>query len=105
MTASVLRSKLPHVKIVGFSTLSVFDIRIPSDLLFVEVQTNVIPALFAFGAVGNPAAECNPVVQGGDLCYFAWSPLARGDDAGAVGADVIRIRKLWSLGGVIFRAG
>ena len=32
MTMSVLRSK-PHVKIVGFSTLSIFDIRIPSDLL------------------------------------------------------------------------
>ena len=68
MTLSVLPSKLLHVKIVGFSTLSAFDIRIPRDLLFVEVKTNVITTLFAFCAVGNPAAECNSVVQGSDLC-------------------------------------
>jgi hypothetical protein len=105
VTVSVLRGELPHLEIVGFSTLPVFDIRIPSDLLLVEAQTNVILALFAFCAMGNPAAECNSVVQRGDLCYFTWFPLVRGDEAGAVGADVIRMRKFRSRGSVIFRAG
>ena len=49
----------------------IFDIGIPSDLLLVEEHTNVIAARFAFSAIGNLAAKCNPVVQGGDLCYFA----------------------------------